>query len=92
MDCQFIGRSPVTKTPHEIAVLLNLPDSTRYSFHSSGSADCRQACAAIEQLLGLFGWGKGAMCPDKSPTSRPAILGAMANWLAGSDEATAEVL
>ena len=81
-----MGKNSVSKVPHEIAALLNLPDPSKYTFHSfrrTSATRAADAGATTEQLVDFFGWKNASMCQEYISSSRPAVVG-MANRLSGS--------
>ena len=86
LTTQCMGKNSVSKVPHEIAALLNLPDPSKYTFHSfrrTSATRAADAGATSEQLVDFFGWRNTSMCQEYISSSRPAILG-MANRLSGT--------
>jgi len=86
LTTQCMGKNSVSKVPHEIAALLNLPDPSKYTFHSfrrTSATRAADAGATSEQLVDFFGWKNASMCQEYISSSRPAILG-MANRLSGT--------
>ena len=56
---QHMGKNSISKIPHEIASLLNLPVPARYTFHSFGrtsATNASDAGATTEQLVDFYGW------------------------------------
>jgi hypothetical protein len=88
-----MGKNMVSKVPNDIATLFNIPEPTKFTFHSfrrTSATRAADAGATTEQLVDFFGWKNGSMCKEYISFSRPVILG-MANRLAGPENTVREL-
>ena len=74
---QPMGKNSMAKVPHELAVLLHLPNVSSYTFHSfrrTSATRAADAGASSEQLVDFFGWKNSSMCKEYISSSKPAIM------------------
>jgi len=93
LSSQPMGKNMVTKVPHELAILFNLPEPKTYTFHSfrrTSATSAADAGATTEQMVDFFGWKNGTMCQEYISSSKAAMLG-MANKLSRSGEKEKEL-
>ena len=70
---QHMGKNSISKIPHEIASLLNLPDPARYTFHSfrrTSATNAADAGATTEQLVDFYGWKNSSMCKGRNTSKK----------------------
>jgi integrase len=75
---QAMGINMLAKVPHELRMLLKLPEENHYSFHSfrrTSATSAADAGSTTEQLVDFFGWKNASMCQEYISSSKPAILG-----------------